>query len=86
MLLMSRALNPSNPDLVKRKEFQEFSGTLSSQRKLAEIMEMITAAYSIHKSVLNLPTEMPPDICLETKDSLIQLEYGNKIAILGQSY
>ena len=55
-----------------------------TQRKLAEIVEMISAAYSIHKSVLNLPYDLPTENA-DAKEDLQQLEYGNKIAILGKS-
>ena len=45
---------------------------------------LICAAYSIHKSVLNLPYDLPTENA-DAKEDLQQLEYGNKIAILGEN-
>merc|ERR1711976_615164 len=39
-----------------------------------------------HKSVLNLPYEVPDLTDKESQEDLLQLEYGNKIAILGGDY
>ena len=84
MLLMAKALNAQSQTALKSDELDETTGVLIKQRKLAEIVEMISAAYSIHKSVLNLPYELPED--KDDKEDLLQLEYGNKIAILGGDY
>jgi decaprenyl-diphosphate synthase subunit 2 len=86
MLLLARALNPSSEFAMASDELDESSGVLIKQRKLAEILEMISAAQSIHKTVLNLPHEIPNNADADTKDDLQQLEYGNKIAILGGDY
>lgn len=87
MLLLAKSLNLNNVETLKqRSDFEEETSILAPQRKLAEIVEMISAAYSIHKSVLNLPFELPEDANEDTKDDLNQLEYGNKIAILGGDY
>ena len=45
---------------------------------------LICAAYSIHKSVLNLPYDLTNENA-DAKEDLQQLEYGNKIAILGKN-
>ena len=42
-------------------------------------------AYSIHKSVLNLPYDLSNENA-DAKEDLQQLEYGNKIAILGKNF
>ena len=84
MLLMSKALNSScTTQFLEANDYETNTGVLISQRKLAEIVEMISAAYSIHKSVLNLPYELPNET-EDIKEDLQQLEYGNKIAILGK--
>jgi len=86
MLLMSKALNSScTTQFLEANDYETNTGVLISQRKLAEIVEMISAAYSIHKSVLNLPYELPNET-EDIKEDLQQLEYGNKIAILGGDY
>ena len=61
---------------------------LGTQRRLAEIVEMINAAQAIHKSVLNLPISLSEEDekNQSLKDDLSQLEYGNKLAILGGDY
>ena len=86
MLLMAKALNEKSEYAQTNDELDESSGVLIKQRKLAEIVEMISAAYSIHKSVMNLPYELPNDTSEDIRDDLQQLEYGNKIAILGGDY
>ena len=86
MLLMAKALNPISETVKNLNDYEDTSGVLTSQRKLAEIVEMISAAYSIHKSVMNLPYQLPNDADNDMKDDLQQLEYGNKIAILGGDY
>lgn len=86
MLLFAKSLNMLTDTASKTDDFEEGTGVLLRQRKLAEIVEMISAAYSIHKSVLNLPNELPLEAEEDAKDDLLQLEYGNKIAILGGDY
>ena len=86
MLLLAKSLNSNSDYAQNHEDFDQTSGVLLTQRKFAEIIEMISAAYSIHKSVMNLPYELPNDATDETKEDLQQLEYGNKIAILGGDY
>ena len=86
MLLMAKSLNLKSPQALNSDELDESTGILIQQRKLAEIVEMISAAFSIHKSVMNLPYELPDPTDKEAKEDLLQLEYGNKIAILGGDY
>ena len=79
------------------------TGVLETQRKLAEIVEMIHTAQvskifsfthknmiwflnllqSIHQSVVNLPVNIAEEEDEELRTMLAQLEYGNKISILG---
>ena len=40
------------------EDYDEKTGVLGKQRRLAEIVEMINAAQAIHKSVLNLPISL----------------------------
>ena len=69
-------------------DYDEKTGVLGKQRRLAEIIEMINAAQAIHKSVLNLPISLSEEDQQNDglKDDLAQLEYGNKLAILGGDY
>ena len=69
-------------------DYDEKTGVLGKQRRLAEIIEMINAAQAIHKSVLNLPITLSEEDQQNEglKDDLSQLEYGNKLAILGGDY
>ena len=86
MLLMSKALNSTcTTQFLESNDYEPNTGVLMTQRKLAEIVEMISAAYSIHKSVLNLPYDLPTENA-DAKEDLQQLEYGNKIAILGMIF
>jgi len=86
MLLMSKALNSTcTTQFLEANDYEPNTGVLMTQRKLAEIVEMISAAYSIHKSVLNLPYDLTNENA-DAKEDLQQLEYGNKIAILGGDY
>ena len=72
------------------------TGVLGRQRSLAEVIEMIHSAQTIHKSVLNLPFTLPPpgapgavhtaSEAENLKEDLEELEYGNKLAILGGDY
>ena len=82
MLLLAKSLNTQSDFAKNHDEFDETTGVLINQRKLAEIIEMVSASYSIHKSVMNLPFELPNDSSEDTKDDLQKLEFGNKIAIL----
>lgn len=86
MLLLAKSLNTMDPKIAENSQFDTSTGILGPQRKLAEIVEMISASYSIHKSVMNLPLDLPEGSSEEIKDDLFQLEYGNKIAILGGDY
>ena len=69
-------------------DYDNKTGVLGSQRRLAEIVEMINAAQAIHKSVLNLPLSLSEEDEQkeDLKEDLAQLEYGNKLAILGGDY
>ena len=71
-----------------KDDYDAKTGVLGSQRRLAEIVEMINAAQAIHKSVLNLPLSLSEEDEQKEnlKDDLSQLEYGNKLAILGGDY
>ena len=70
-------------------DYNSETGVLGRQRRLAEILEMIVAAQAIHKSVLNLPMTLSEEEASENeylKEDIAQLEYGNKLAILGGDY
>jgi len=82
MLLLAKSMNTQSDFAKNHDEFDETTGVLINQRKLAEIIEMVSASYSIHKSVMNLPFELPNESSEDTKDDLQKLEFGNKIAIL----
>ena len=81
MLLLSRAAGPNGS-----KDFDKSTGVLEKQRKLAEIVEMINTAQAIHQSVVNLPVNIASEQDEELRSILSQLEYGNKISILGGDY
>ena len=81
MLLLARAAGPNGS-----KDFDMSTGVLESQRKLAEIIEMINTAQAIHKSVVNLPVNIASEPDEDVRSILSQLEYGNKISILGGDY
>ena len=70
------------------EDYDDKAGILRKQRRLAEILEMVVAAQAIHKSVLNLPLSLSEEDEQkeDLKDDLAQLEYGNKLAILGGDY
>ena len=74
--------------MQSNEDYDEKTGVLGKQRRLAEIVEMINAAQAIHKSVLNLPISLSEEDEKNDnlKDDLAQLEYGNKLAILGGDY
>jgi len=81
VLLLSRAAGaPGNPDL------DPTTGVLPGQRKLAEIVEMIHSAQSIHQSVVNIPVNVGAEPDEQVRSVLGQLEYGNKISILSGDY
>jgi len=81
MLLLSRAAGPNG-----LKDIDPGTGVLEKQRKLAEIVEMINTAQAIHQSVVNLPVNIASEPDEELRSILSQLEYGNKISILGGDY
>ena len=70
------------------EDYDDKTGVLRRQRRLAEILEMIVGAQAIHKSVLNLPISLSKEDEQKEyfKEDLAQLEYGNKLAILGGDY
>lgn len=80
VLLLSRAVGPYT------EEWDPSTGVLEKQRKLAEIVEMIHTAQEIHKSVVNVPTNISEEEDPDLRAVLSQLEYGNKISILGGDY
>jgi len=87
VLLLARAT--ANKKMSEMEDYDAKTGVLKRQRSLAEVIEMIHSAQTIHKSVLNLPFSLPageasssPDL----KEDLEELEYGNKLAILGGDY
>merc|ERR1719278_1581920 len=81
MLLVSRAAGHVNvPDL------DPTTGVTDSQRKLAEFVEMIHTGEAIHQSVVNLPVNIANEPDEDIRSILLQLEYGNKISILGGDY
>lgn len=80
VLLLSRAVGPYT------EEWDPSTGVLEKQRKLAEIVEMIHTAQEIHKSVVNVPTNISKEEDPDLRAVLAQLEYGNKISILGGDY
>merc|ERR1719239_1753304 len=82
VLLLSRAVGAGNSSEV----IDPGTGVLETQRKLAEIVEMIHTAQSIHQSVVNLPVNIAEEEDEELRTMLAQLEYGNKISILGGDY
>ncbi|TRY63137.1 hypothetical protein TCAL_12303 [Tigriopus californicus] len=82
VLLICRAFSGQFVDVSDR---HADTGILDRQRQLAEYLEMILSAQAIHKSVLNLPN-LHDGRDVQGKDDLLELEYGNKIAILGGDY
>jgi len=93
VLLLARAT--SNPKVAQMHDYDGKTGVLGRQRSLAEVIEMIHSAQTIHKSVLNLPFTLPPpgapgghtaSEAENLKEDLEELEYGNKLAILGGDY
>jgi len=84
VLLLARAT--ANQKMTEMGDYDIKTGVLKRQRSLAEVIEMIHSAQTIHKSVLNLPFSLPPGTELNLKDDLEELEYGNKLAILGGDY
>merc|ERR1719225_642515 len=82
VLLLSGAVGAGNSSEV----IDPGTGVLETQRKLAEIVEMIHTAQSIHQSVVNLPVNVGEEEDEELRTMLSQLEYGNKISILSGDY
>ena len=62
------------------------TGVTDSQRKLAEFVEMIHTGEAIHQSVVNLPVNIADEPDEDIRNILLQLEFGNKISILGGDY
>merc|ERR1719166_342492 len=62
------------------------TGVTEKQRKLAEIVEMINTGQAIHQSVVNLPVNIADEPDEDIRSVLLQLEFGNKISILGGDY
>ena len=60
ILLLCRSLRK---EFDRESDYDESTGVLLRQRKLAEYVEMIYSAQAIHKSVLNLPYEMYQEDC-----------------------
>jgi len=81
MLLLSRAAG-HGADC----EVDTATGVMEKQRKLAEIIEMINTGQAIHQSVVNLPVNIASEPDEDIRSILLQLEYGNKISILGGDY
>jgi len=81
MLLLSRAAGHTAP-----AEVDPSTGVMEKQRKLAEIVEMINTGQAIHQSVVNLPVNIAEEPDDDIRSVLLQLEYGNKISILGGDY
>ena len=75
--------------MSESSDYDSKTGVLGNQRSLAEVIEMIHSAQQIHRSVLNLPFKLPEAAENEAKtlqEDLEELEYGNKLAILGGDY
>ena len=75
--------------MSESSDYDSKTGVLGNQRSLAEVIEMIHSAQQIHRSVLNLPFKLPEAAESEAKtlqEDLEELEYGNKLAILGGDY
>ena len=81
MLLLSRAAGHE-----AGCEVDPATGIMEKQRKLAEIVEMINTGQAIHQSVVNLPVNIASEPDEDIRSILLQLEYGNKISILGGDY
>ena len=81
MLLLSRAAGHG-----AGCEVDPATGITEKQRKLAEIVEMINTGQAIHQSVVNLPVNIASEPDEDIRSILLQLEYGNKISILGGDY
>ncbi|XP_040576065.1 all trans-polyprenyl-diphosphate synthase PDSS2 isoform X1 [Lepeophtheirus salmonis] len=84
-LLFSRLIN--DPEHFKNNDdFIKEHGILKVQQQLAETLELIYTAQYIHRSLINLPNDLHSRVDSELKDDLLQLEFGNKIALLGGDY
>jgi len=84
VLLLSRAAGPGSD--VSTQDLDANTGILNSQRKLAELVEMMHSAQCIHRSVVNVPVNVAAEPDPQVRSILYQLEYGNKISILGGDY
>ena len=62
------------------------TGVTEKQRKLAEFIEMIHTGEAIHQSVVNLPVNIADEPDEDIRNVLLELEFGNKISILGGDY
>lgn len=82
MLLLSRAAG----HVPGCEDVDAATGVMEKQRKLAEIVEMINTGQAIHQSVVNLPVNIAEEPDDDIRSVLQQLEYGNKISILGGDY
>lgn len=71
ILLLARCYN-HDFGTSKGDGFDEETGVLLRQRRLAEYVEMIYSAQEIHKSVLNLPADLHNDPDSEEKDDLLR--------------
>lgn len=81
MLLVSRAAGHTTGT-----EVDPSTGVTDKQRKLAEFIEMIHTGEAIHQSVVNLPVNIADEPDEDIRNVLLQLEFGNKISILGGDY
>ena len=86
ILLLARAM--ANEQTKQMDDYDPQTGVLGRHRQLAEIVEMIQSAQAIHKSVLNLPLKLSKEDQDQEylKEDIENLEYGNKLAILGGDY
>ena len=81
MLLVSRAAGQ-----VNTQDVDPNTGVTEKQRKLAELIEMIHTGQAIHQSVVNLPVNIAEEPDEDIRSVLLELEFGNKISILGGDY
>ncbi|CRK95971.1 CLUMA_CG009412, isoform A [Clunio marinus] len=81
VLLVSKAAGHAKN--VPEMEQDKSAGVLISQRKLAEVVEMIRTANIIHQGVFNLQNIKDSGNNLSSDSDMI---FGNKIALLGGDY
>lgn len=79
VLLVSKAAGHRDGLLVDQ---EKPIGVSNKQRSLAEITELIHTAFLIHKGVVNTTARL----LLDDGTALQDMEYGNKIAVLGGDY